>query len=107
MCIILTGTIKYQPYLLEGSFINWELRYPVKILGATRGKFYVARFIDETHIGFLGREMTLGGSVFDLRMDSMFASQSKAAQFVMDILAFKKYLTPGLQVPLPSDQVPL
>ena len=83
------GTIKYQPYLLEGSFINWELRYPVKILGATRGKFYVARFIDETHIGFLGREMTLGGSVFDLRMDAMFASKVRQPQFVIDILVQK------------------
>jgi hypothetical protein len=83
------GTIKYQPYLLEGSFINWELRYPIKILGATRGKFYVARFIDETHIGFLGREMTLGGSVFDLRMDAMFASKVRQPQFVIDILVQK------------------
>lgn len=83
------GTIKYQPYLLEGSFINWELRYPIKILGATRGKFYVARFIDETHIGFLGREMTLGGSVFDLRMDAMFASKIRQPQFVIDILVQK------------------
>jgi len=83
------GSIKYQPYLLEGSFINWELRYPVKILGATRGKFYVARFVDETHIGFLGREMTLGGSVFDLRMDAMFASKVRQPQFVIDILVQK------------------
>ncbi len=83
------GTIKYQPYLLEGSFINWELRYPIKILGATRGKFYVARFVDETHIGFLGREMTLGGSVFDLRMDAMFASKIRQPQFVLDILVQK------------------
>jgi hypothetical protein len=83
------GSIKYQPYLLSGSFINWELRYPVKILGATRGKFYVARFVDETHIGFLGREMTLGGSVFDLRMDAMFASKVRQPQFVIDILVQK------------------
>ncbi|HEY6626033.1 MAG TPA: hypothetical protein VIZ21_03685, partial [Ignavibacteriaceae bacterium] len=57
------GTIKYQPYLLTGSFINWEMRYPVKVLGATRGKFYVAQFIDEWHIGFTGRELALAGSV--------------------------------------------
>ena len=83
------GSIKYQPYLLEGSFINWEARYPVKVLGATRSKFYVARFIDETHIGFLGREMTLGGSVFDLRMDWMVASNVRQSQFVFDILVQK------------------
>lgn len=83
------STIKYQPYLLQGNFINWEFRYPVKILGATRGKFYVARFIDETHIGFFGREMTLAGSVFDLRMDAMVASTIRQPQFVLDILVQK------------------
>lgn len=83
------GSIKYQPYLLQGSFINWEFRYPVKVMGATRGKVYVARYIDETHIGFLGREMTLAGSVFDLRMDWMVASNVRQPQFVMDILVAK------------------
>ena len=79
------GTIKYQPYLLQGGFLNWELRYPVKVLGATRSKFYFARFIDELHAGFMGRELTLAGSVFDLRMDYMFNSPVRNNQFVMDI----------------------
>lgn len=79
------GTIKYQPYLLDGGFVNWELRYPVKIMGATRSKFYVASFIDEYHVGFAGRELTLAGSVFDLRMDYMFDSPVRNKQFVMDI----------------------
>lgn len=83
------GSIKYQPYLVTGSFLNWEFRYPIKILGATRGKLYAARYLDETHIGFLGREMTLGGSVFDLRMDAMFASKIRQPQFVLDILVQK------------------
>lgn len=79
------GTIKYQPYLLDGGFVNWELRYPVKIMGATRSKFYAASFIDEYHVGFTGRELTLAGSVFDLRMDYMFDSPVRNNQFVMDI----------------------
>lgn len=79
------GTIKYQPYLLDGGFINWELRYPIKIMGSTRGKFYFANFIDELHAGFTGRELTLAGSVFDLRMDYMFNSPVRNSQFVMDI----------------------
>ena len=79
------GTLKYQPYLLEGGFVNWEFRYPVKVLGALRGKFYAASFIDEYHIGFSGRELTLAGSVFDLRMDYMFDSPVRSNQFVMDI----------------------
>jgi hypothetical protein len=83
------GSIKYQPYLLQGSFINWELRYPIKIMGSTRGKIYVARYLNETHVGYSGREMTLGGSVFDLRMDWMTASNVRQPQFVLDILVQK------------------
>ena len=79
------STIKYQPYLLDGGFINWELRYPVKVLGALRSKFYVASFIDEMHAGFSGRELTLAGSVFDLRMDYMFNSPVRKNQFVIDV----------------------
>lgn len=79
------GSIKYQPYLLQGGFLNWEFRYPVKALGALRSKFYFASFIDEYHAGFTGRELTLAGSVFDLRMDYMFNSPVRQNQFVMDI----------------------
>lgn len=79
------GSIKYQPYLLEGSFVNWELRYPVKILAATRGKVYIAKFIDELHFGFMGREMSLAGSVFDLRFDAMVSSPIRQPQYVLDL----------------------
>jgi hypothetical protein len=79
------STIKYQPYLLTGSYLNWEMRYPVKVLGATRGKFYVAQFIDEWHIGFTGRELALAGSVFDLRLDAMVSSPVRQPQYVLDI----------------------
>ena len=79
------STIKFQPYLLKGGFVNWEFRYPVKVLGALRGKFYVASFLDEYHAGFAGRELSLAGSVFDLRMDYMFNSPIRQNQFVMDI----------------------
>lgn len=79
------GTIKYQPYLLTGSYLNWETRYPVKLLGATRGKFYVAQFIDEWHIGYTGRELSLAGSVFDLRLDAMVSSKIRQPQYVLDL----------------------
>ena len=79
------GTIKYQPYLLTGSYLNWETRYPVKLLGATRGKFYVAQFIDEWHIGYTGRELSLAGSVFDLRLDAMVSSKVRQPQYVLDL----------------------
>jgi hypothetical protein len=83
------STIKYQPYLLTGSYLNWELRYPVKVLGATRGKFYVAQFIDEWHIGYTGRELSLAGSVFDLRIDAMVSSPVRQPQYVCDVLVQK------------------
>jgi len=84
------GTIRYQPYLLDTqSFINWEFRYPIRILGSTRGKIYVARFIDEMHIGYSGREHTLGGSVFDFRFDAMFNSPVRQPQYVIDIMVQK------------------
>jgi len=83
------STIKYQPYLLTGSYLNWEMRYPVKVLGATRGKFYVAQFIDEWHIGYTGRELSLAGSVFDLRIDAMVSSPVRQPQYVCDILVQK------------------
>lgn len=83
------GSIKYQPYLLKGDYLNWEFRYPIKILGATRGKVYVAQYLDEWHAGFSGREMTLGGSVFDFRFDALFKSPVRQPQFVMDILVQK------------------
>lgn len=83
------GTIKYQPYLLTGSYINWEMRYPVKVLGSTRGKFYVAQFIDEWHIGYTGREHALAGSVFDFRFDAMVSSKARQPQYVCDILVQK------------------
>jgi hypothetical protein len=83
------GTIKYQPYLLTGSYLNWELRYPVKVLGATRGKLYVAQFIDEWHIGYTGRELSLAGSVFDFRFDAMVSSPVRQPQYVCDVMVQK------------------
>jgi hypothetical protein len=80
------GTIKYQPYLVEGSFVNWEFRYPVKVLGATRSRFYSAMFVDELHFGFEGRELTLAGSVFDFRFDAMVNSPVRQPEYVTDIL---------------------
>jgi len=71
--------------MLQGGFVNWEFRYPIKIMGAARSKFYFASFIDEYHAGYAGRELTLAGSVFDLRVDYMFDSPVRQNQFVMDI----------------------
>ncbi len=83
------STIRYQPYLFEGEDITWEFRYPLKVLGSTRAKVYVASFMDETHIGFFGREMALAGSVFDFRFDAMVSSPVREPQYVFDIIIQK------------------
>lgn len=84
------GSLKYHPYIVDNeSFINWEFRYPIKVLGATRGKVYLARYLNELHIGYTGREMTLGGSVFDFRFDAMVNSPARPNQYVCDILVQK------------------
>lgn len=43
------STVKYQARIIDNqqSFLNWEFRYPVSILASTRGKFYVAQYLDE------------------------------------------------------------
>lgn len=80
-----------DPYLVQGEFYNWELRYPVKVLESTRSKFYVAKFLDEIHIGYTGRELSLAGSVFDLRFDAMVHSKQREPQYVFDILVQKVF----------------
>lgn len=83
------GTIKYDPYLVQGKFYNWEFRYPLKILEATRGKVYAAKFVNELHIGFTGREMSLAGSVFDFRFDAMVSSKQRQPQYILDLMVQK------------------
>lgn len=78
-----------DPYLVQGEFYNWEFRYPVKVLESTRSKFYVAKFLNEIHIGYTGRELSLAGSVFDFRFDAMVKSREREPQYVCDILIQK------------------
>ena len=83
------SSIRYQAYLFEDDVITWELRYPLKVLGSTRSKVYVASFMDEIHFGFTGREMALAGSVFDFRFDAMVSSPVREPQYVFDIIIQK------------------
>lgn len=75
----------YSPKILKGSYVNYELRYPIKIMGAARSKFYVAKYLDEWHIGFTGRELSIAGSTFDLRIDAMPKSDVRNPQYLIDI----------------------
>ena len=75
--------------ILRDTYLSWELRYPIGLLGSTRAKFYLARYLNEWHIGFTGRELTLGGSTFDFSFDAMPHSDIREPEYSMNILAEK------------------
>lgn len=83
------GSVLYKAWLVEGSFLNFELRYPVKILGATKGRFYASRYLDEWHFGFDFREMSLAGSTFDFQFDAMTQSPERQPQYVINLMVQK------------------
>ncbi len=79
-------TVGYRPKILKKDYFSWELRYPISILGSTRSKFYIANFVGELHFGFIGRELSLGGSTFDFRFDAMTHSDERLPQYLFEIL---------------------
>ena len=79
------GSIKYQAWLVEDSFLNWEFRYPVKLLGATKGRVYAAQYLNEWHFGMDFREMSLAGSTFDFLFDAMTSSEYRQPQYVVTL----------------------
>ncbi|MGE5498357.1 MAG: hypothetical protein ACM3Q2_09815, partial [Syntrophothermus sp.] len=78
-----------KPKFFEGSYYNWEFRYPFRTLGSSRAKVYLAKYLNEWHTGFTGRELSLAGSTFDLRIDALFNSHERNKQYVIDILVQK------------------
>jgi len=83
------STVKYKAWLVEGSYLNWEFRYPIKILGSTKGRAYVANYLDEWHLGFDFREMSLAGSTFDFWFDAMPSSKNRLPQYVINLMVQK------------------
>jgi len=79
------GSVKYQAWLVDDSFLNWEFRYPVKLLGATKGRVYAAQYLNEWHFGMDFREMSLAGSTFDFLFDAMTKSEHRQPQYVMTL----------------------
>ena len=75
--------------ILHDSYFSWELRYPVSVMGSTRGKFYIARYLYEWHIGFTGRELSLAGSTFDFSFDAMPSSDVRQPEYVLNIMVEK------------------
>ena len=79
----------YKVKIVNGTYFNWEFRYPISVLASTRAKFYVARYLDEWHIGFTGRELSLAGSTFDFRFDAMPHSDIRQPQYILEALVQK------------------
>ncbi len=82
-------TLGYHAKILAGDYFNFEIRYPVSILGSTKGKFYGARYLNEWHIGYTGRELSVAGSTFDFRFDAMFDSDVRQNQYLIEVLVQK------------------
>jgi hypothetical protein len=85
----LNDTEEFQVKILKDSYLNWEFRYPFSFLASTRAKIYLGQYLNEWHIGFTGREISLAGSTFDFRFDAMPHSDVRQPQYVFDILVQK------------------
>jgi len=85
------STIKYQARIIDDqqSYVNWEFRYPVSILGSTRGKIYLGQYLDEWHFGFGFRETSLAGSTFDFTFDGMPTKKFRNPQYNITLLVQK------------------
>jgi hypothetical protein len=75
--------------ILRGPYYNWELRYPISVLGSTRARFYIARYLNEMHFGFAGRELSLAGSTFDFSFDAMNHSDIRPPEYVLNLMVQK------------------
>jgi len=87
----LTGadTVNSHIKIIEGPSVNWEFRYPISVLGSTRGKIYIANYLHEWHVGYTGRELSLAGSTFDFRFDAMPKSDIRNPQYIIDLMVQK------------------
>ncbi|MBK7632239.1 MAG: hypothetical protein IPJ23_16340 [Ignavibacteriales bacterium] len=85
------STARYQARIIdnEQSYLNWEFRYPISVLGSTRGRVYVAQYLDEWHFGFALREASLAGSTFDLSFDGIPQSKYREPQYNINLLVQK------------------
>ena len=77
----------YMPNLvIEGTYFNWEFRYPFRTFGSTRAKIYVARYLNEWHVGWTAREMRIAGAIFDARLNFMVKGEDRNFQVLYETL---------------------
>ena len=79
-------SLNFISKILRGNYYGWEFRYPVSVLGSTRAKLYVAKYLGELHIGFTGRELSLIGSTFDISIDAMPSSDVRQPEYFINLM---------------------
>lgn len=79
-------TKNYTAKVINGAYYNWEFRYPLQVLGSTRAKIYVAQYLNELHLGFTGRELSIAGSTFHFSFDGLIRSDVHQPQYVFNIM---------------------
>ncbi len=72
--------------VISGNYTNFEFRYPFNTFGSTRSKLYFAKKFGEMHLGFLGRELRIAGSLFDVRWDATFGSNKRNFQLLLETM---------------------
>lgn len=73
--------------VIRGNYFHYEFRYPFVLLGSTRSKVYFGQLFGERHLGFVGREMRLAGSTFDLRIDATFKGRRNFQLLIEPIIS--------------------
>ncbi|MBI5403157.1 MAG: hypothetical protein HY959_07130 [Ignavibacteriae bacterium] len=81
-----SSTYRYMPnnVISSQSFFNWEFRYPLRVFRSTRSKIYIAQYLGEFHAGFVGRELTLANSIFDVRINATMGSAKRNFQLLLE-----------------------
>lgn len=81
-----SSTYRFMPnnVIVSNSFVNWEFRYPLRVFRSTRSKIYIAKYLGEFHAGFVGRELTLANSIFDVRINATFGSTKRNFQLLLE-----------------------
>jgi hypothetical protein len=81
-----SSTTKYMPnnVIVQNSFFNWEFRYPLRVFRSTRSKLYFGQYCGEFVAGFIGRELTLANSIFDVRINATFPSTKRNFQLLLE-----------------------
>jgi hypothetical protein len=81
-----SSTYRYMPnnVIVSQSYFNWEFRYPLRVFRSTRSKLYIAQYLGEFQAGFVGRELTLANSIFDVRINATMNSAKRNFQLLLE-----------------------